>query len=195
MNRFLGVALVAFGLSASAPQLLAVNITFTTAGISCFNAAVGGACGAGVNNIWNTNDFLQQTFAGTGLASVNQLSLDLSLFNNLAAGVTETWDIRVNSVSVGNLSFTGPGTDPTAYSHVFNFASIAGAGSGTDYTIRFQVTSPDAASGTLGLPTGRTQSGTLSGDASGVPEPSTLALASLGILGVGFARLRAAKRS
>ena len=179
---------------AFAPQSQAAGIVFTSAGIICSNSANAAACGAGVNNIWNTGDFLQQTFTLPGLTSVDQLTLNLTLFNVLDAGQNETLSVLVNSVTVGSFGFTGSGLN--IVNQVFNFAPIAGAGGGTDYTVRFNVAAPGVptGNGTLGLPTG---SGNQTGDLSlsGVPEPATISLAAMGLLGLIVGARRSRSRS
>jgi len=165
-----------------------VLVTFGGSGLSCFNSANSAACGGAEDNIWNTGDFISQTFSGTGLASVNQLSLSLSLVNVLASGQNESWSIDLNGTDVGTLSETGSGV--TSYSNTFNFASIAGP----NYTILFTVLAPGVpgGNGTLGLLTGAdgTSTATLS---STVPEPSSLLLFLTGAAGIGIAIVRGKK--
>jgi hypothetical protein len=139
------------------------------------------------DNIWNTGDFISQTFSGTGLASVNQLSLSLSLFDNLSPGITESWAIDLNGTQVGTLSETGPGVG--SYSQTFNFASIAGP----DYTILYTVLAPGVpgGDGTLGLLTedDGTSTATL-GNSAATPEPSSLLMFLTAAAGIGAAIVR-----
>lgn len=100
--------------------------TFSNAGITCVNSTTPAACSGDTHNIWNTGDFIQQTFTVPSLTSVSQLGLSLSLFNNLAPGQAETWDITINSTAVGSFTFTGSAL--TSLNQTFNFSPIAGIG-------------------------------------------------------------------
>lgn len=166
--------LVVFCLSVSVAKGDVIE-TLGGPGLTCFNSTNPFSCGGTQDAIWNTGDYISETFSGTGLASVSQLTLNLSLFDTLDAGATDSWAISVNGTEVGTLSATGPG--PNGYSDTFNFASI----SGPDYTIAFTVLSPGVpgSEGTLGLFTGAGSTVTL-GARSAVPEPSSLLLLLMG---------------
>jgi hypothetical protein len=171
---FAGICLIA------PSQMRGAFVVFGGAGLTCFNSTNAAACSGADDNIWNTGDFISQTFTGTGLASVNQLSLSLSLFDVLSAGQLEAWSIDLNGTQVGTLSETGPGA--TSFVQTFNFASIAGP----DYTILFTVLAPGVPGGrgTLGLLTGT--SGTSTANLlSTIPEPSSLLLSLMGAASIG----------
>src|SRR5271169_2068199 len=162
------------GLCLTAPSQMrgnATTVTFTGAGISCLNATSLAACTGPQFNIWNTGDFISETFSGTGLASVDQLSLSLSLFDNLASGQQESWSIELNGTQIGTLSETGTGGSTTIpYTTTLNFVSLAGP----NYSIGFFVLTPGVpvGNGTLGIQTGLlgTSTATLSGGVT--PEPA-----------------------
>jgi hypothetical protein len=165
-------------------------VTFGGAGLSCFNSTTTVACGGAQDNIWNTGDYISETFSGTGLASANQLSLSLSLFDNLDAGITDSWAIDLNGTQVGILSETGSGV--SSYAQTFNFASVAGP----NYTILFTVLAPGvpAGDGTLGLFTGGDGTSTATLSSSTItPEPSDLLLLLTGAASIGAAIVRGKK--
>ncbi len=147
-------------------------------GYSDFNAEFG----FGNGFIWHTGDYFQQIVTGTGLASVNSLTLNLFFDNQLDPGFSQTFAVLLNSISVG--SFTVAAAQ-ISFSSVFNFLPVSGA-SGTNYTIRLQQTSADIpdGNGSIALLIGGESTYRLDSRVTAVPEPTTLTLIAVG-LGIG----------
>lgn len=94
---------------------------------------------------------LDQTFTGTGLTSIDALTINLSLFDNLANLQQESISITVNGSSVGSFDEVGNGTtqNPLHLSQTYNtFGTISGIGAGdTAYDITFTVEAPGVPGG------------------------------------------------
>jgi hypothetical protein len=178
--------------------------TFTTsfggAGYTCLNQAAPTACnttgfGRPASNLWNAGDFARQTITGSGLTSITGLDLNLNMQNLLGAGRTLTFDVFVNSTSVGSTSpFVGPGPGAPFFAPFsFNFAAIVGP----TFAVELRVRAPGlpVGSGSVGLFTdGQSRITLRGGPTQVVPEPSTYALlaSGLAVLGSVAARRRRA---
>jgi hypothetical protein len=154
------------------------------------------ACATEPATIYNTGDFFGEDFTGTGLASVFQLSLNTLIDNALLVGQTEAFNVSINGTVVGNVSVPGvavlAGSPPVptqtsqTLTQVFDFTPI----SGPNYDVRFTVTSPTIGPG-LGT-IGFNHDGTSSSVTFNTPEPGTILLLGVGLLGLVIRRTRKA---
>jgi hypothetical protein len=123
-------------------------------------------------------DSVSQTFSGTGLSSVNDLSLNLDVpYNSLSSGAFVSWDIFVNNTDVGNWVWHDVDGTGSVALH-YTFADIVGSGT---YTIAMKVMNEVAVgqgSITLGVP------GTMTLQSSAVPIPGAIWLFGSGIVGL-----------
>lgn len=136
-------------------------------------------------NFWNDGDFLEQLFTGTGLVSVNEFSLDLSVTNNSLTGDTQDMDAILNGVVIGSF-MVNPGD--TLLNLSFSGFDVAGMGvGGDDYLVRLETTRTVLSGrGSANFANG-SQNLTLHGDMR-VPEPATALLMTLGLAGLGYRR-------
>lgn len=144
------------------------------------------ATGADYCCFFNTGANITQTFAGTGLGSVNMLSLALPVsYNGLSTGDQVDFNVLLNGTVLGSFAWTsaqGTGTENFNVS----FAPIVGAGG--SYTAELlETNNVPSGEGAIGFNYG---SLTLSG-VSTVPEPGSLALLIVGLAGlIGLGILR-----
>lgn len=137
--------------------------------------------------MWTAGDYITQTYTGTGLSAVNSLDYNLKLFDGISNN-TETLSIQINGIQVDTQNVAGCGpvycSSDVAIGNLVNFSPIVGNG---DYTLKIALTN-DIGGGI----------GYISFDNSGlftisnttVPEPSTVALFGLGLVGLSVARRR-----
>jgi hypothetical protein len=170
----------------------AVTVAFPAAGASWFSATDGSGtipAGGQTGFMWTTGDYVVQTFAGTGLTSVDSISADWVYEDLLGGGGNdETVYVLVNSIAVAQftaLDCNYCGSYLTVGGTV-NFAPIAGAGT---YTIELQLQNTiPGGGGSIAFADGGLT--TLTG--SSAPEPAAWAmmLAGFGLAGVALRRRR-----
>lgn len=128
-------------------------------------------------------DSISQTFAGTGLAAVEELALSFPITENYLNGGAEVdWNVSVNGTDVGTWAWHDSDSTGT-FSHTYQFPTIAAAG---DYTVAMNVVNEvPGGLGSIAIGAGQM---TL----TGVPEPAAYTgLVALGLLGfVGLRRIR-----
>ncbi|HEX5137989.1 MAG TPA: PEP-CTERM sorting domain-containing protein [Planctomycetota bacterium] len=130
-------------------------------------------------------DRITETFTGTGLDSVYALDLDFDVTQNvLNSNAYVDWNVFVNGTAVGGFIWSeADGTGPAHFS--YSFAPIVGNGT---YTISMEVAN-DVPSGYGSIAIGYPGTATLTGT---VPEPASLAMLGIGIVGVCLRRRRKA---
>ncbi len=113
--------------------------------LKCFVGDTCSALGTGGGGVfYQYGEYLEETFAGTGQTSISQLDVDFTMDNltsGCAAGSTLTWDVLVNGVIIGAYSLPGgTGAGLMSVSESYTFASVPGAGTGDQYTLRYSST-------------------------------------------------------
>lgn len=122
---------------------------------------------------WNDGDFVQEAFLGTGLSSVQQVSLDLSIEPNSLAGDTQDMIVLLNGDQIGSYMIA-PG-DTLIDLDLTGF-DVSGFGlSGDDYLLRLEtIRTVSVGAGSAGILDG-VQNLTF----NQVPEPATFVLATI----------------
>ena len=162
-----------------------VTVPFPTAGDAYCSATSG--CGTipsgGQTGFqWTTGDYVQSAIFTVPTSSVTDLTADWSYQDFLIGGNTETWNINVNGITVGQAVLPndfGMG-DILTFTGAFDFSDITPVAGGYQVELILQNTIP-AGGGSVAW-----QDGGATG-LSFVPEPSSLLLlasAALGFLGV-----------
>lgn len=140
-------------------------------------SSTGALSATSIGYFWSVarGDMVEETYVGTGLASVVQLDLELEVVENVLSGGSQVdWDVRVNGNSVGSFSVAEGYLG--AISESFAFAAIAGAGT---YTVGIHVSNEVAPGfGSIALEKNADSTMTL----HAVPEPASMAALGLGAL-------------
>ena len=168
------VSLLVFGGATGTARASNITLTFGSPGFVWF--AQGSP--ATPNHIWVAGDYWGQQFNGTGIASATDESINLFIDDNiLNSGASLNLNAEINGTVVGNFTIgqgvTGVFTDS------FAFADIPGP----NYLIQFVVTSTvPPGEGSVSISDDGSSFVTLSGTPT--PEPGTLGLLGIGLLGL-----------
>ncbi|TWU60130.1 PEP-CTERM motif protein [Rubripirellula tenax] len=154
-----------------------------------------GVLGAGgTGNHANIGDYVEETFGNTGLANTTSSRWQFSMSDFTNPGIINTFDARINGVTVGSYSFAGGVSQSHAFDLNFVHAPIASYTSvlGPDsffFTLIATSSVPVNNGGWDWIPGGTV---TLSGmqSANAVPEPASLAIFAFGACAFGVTTYR-----
>ena len=129
-------------LSCAAIALAALTTTPARAQVTrAFDGAATGTYpqGAGID-FFELGNFMQETFSGVGLASVNALNVDFRFQSNLTSSVaanrTMSFSVFLNGTAVGSLASTLFPIQPTAGNVLLSFVGFGNVNaSGGNYTV------------------------------------------------------------
>jgi hypothetical protein len=135
--------------------------------------------------MWQTGDSVTSSVFTLPTSSVTGLTENWAFLNSLLGGGTETWNVYLNAIQVGSEVLTASSSSLT---NTLNFAGVAPVGGGYQIELILQNTVPDGL-GSMRWNDGGTTT-LLYGSAT--PEPGTMALFALGLIGLGFLRRKVA---
>ena len=188
-------AALALATTAASGAQAFVDLDFPREGSSYFSATNGaGVLAAGGQSAytWTTGDYIEDSFAGTGLASANYASGSFQIENVLGGDPGDLLvDVIVNGVTFGQFGIAACGFCREIQTISFNVGGGA-AVAGDSYTVRFQLASTRAdGDGSIAwLDGGELR---LALDGGGViPEPASWAMmiAGFGLVGGAMRRRR-----
>ncbi|WP_236559713.1 PEP-CTERM sorting domain-containing protein [Colwellia sp. 20A7] len=135
---------------------------------------------------YSSINYASQTYSETGLEYIDGLSLEMNLDLNLFSG-TLGFQFSLNDSIVGTWDLTGSSIEQK-YNLDFNFAELNSTS--TDWTLRMDVYDPICTScGAIRL-TELNDVTFKSSHVNSVPEPTTLAIFALGMIGLASRRFK-----
>lgn len=151
-----------------------------------------GAGGGGIHYV--AGDYIEKTFTGTGLANATSSHWVFDMSDFTASNVTNSFDVFINGTTVGSYSFNGGGGRNEHFDLIFNHPAPV---LGDTYTLKIVATStvyPGGGSWNW-FPGGQvTLTGTDPSAATPVPEPSSLAIFGVGLIGMAIRAARGRRR-
>lgn len=188
MKRFvvvsLALGLVVFLSGATLAFADDVQEPFPTAGDQFCSATNGcGTIPAGgmTFSMWTTGDYVISPVFNTGQPSINGLSYNFGIWDDLGGGNAETVGYFVNGTEIGSIVVPDCNYCQTVmnFSGTFNFSAIAEQNGGYQLEMILQNTIPPGG-GSIRFDDGGTA--TLTNSSASVPEPSSIALFGSGLL-------------
>ncbi|TWU60131.1 PEP-CTERM motif protein [Rubripirellula tenax] len=145
---------------------------------------------------YNIGDYVEETFGNTGLANTDSSRWQFSMSDVTELGTVNTFDARINGVTVGSYSFIGDGNPGStrsfdlnfAYAPISSYTSVLGPDS-FFFTLIATSAVPIGDGSWNWFPGGTV---TLSGmqSANAVPEPASLAIFAFGACAFGVTTYR-----
>ncbi|TWU60132.1 PEP-CTERM motif protein [Rubripirellula tenax] len=164
-----------------------------------FGDSVLGSGGGGVHV--EIGDYVEETFGNTGLVDTTSSRWQFSMSDTTDAGVTSTFDARINGTTVGSYSFDGDGATPTTHTFDldFTYAPIAsftgGAGPESFFLTLISTSTVPLGQGAWNWIPGGTVTLTGNNNAAAVPEPASLAVFAFGACAFGASVYRRRRRA
>ena len=173
--------------TAAAAGLMAVAVSSQAAVVFSDTFTAPGAGGNPAGYYYFAGHTAEQTFAGTGLTEVDRMTLTLRLVGDQNYA-TENLGLTfsLNGTDIGSTLYAAGVDDDKNLD--FSFTALDSASG--DWTVKMRVTTPVCA-GCGAVQMGRENPMSLFGSTA-VPEPATLAMVGIALLGMGVSRRRSA---
>ncbi len=174
--------------TAAAAGLMAVAVSSQAAVVFSDTFTAPGAGGNPAGYYYFAGHTAEQTFAGTGLTEVDRMTLTLRLVGDQNYA-TENLGLTfsLNGTDIGSTLYAAGVDDDKNLD--FSFTALDSASG--DWTVKMRVTTP-VCSGCGAVQMGRENPMSLFGSTA-VPEPATLAMVGIALLGMGVSRRRSAQ--